>query len=146
MKKKRLLYIVLLASIFVILIIWFDLWAKDELRNRLDHPTSGEWITRSVEQMTTQAEKTPASVLPENVVIDPESGQYVLYNELTILASGENIEAIVAKFKGKIVLHIKETDTYQVSFPVKDLGELKQVREALKSKGLTVYYSVVIIP
>jgi hypothetical protein len=126
--------------------IWLALWAKYELRGGLDNPASGEWITHNAEQMTTQAEKTPVSALPENVVIDPESGQYVLYNELTILASGENIEAIVAEFKGKIVLHVKETDTYQVSFPVKDFGELKQVREALKSKGLTVYYSVVIIP
>jgi hypothetical protein len=82
----------------------------------------------------------------DQVVLDPESGQYVIFNELTILASGEDVEAIVAEFNGEIVSHIQETDTYQVRFPVKDLDELRQIRTALESKGLTAYYSVVIIP
>ena len=80
------------------------------------------------------------------VVLDPESGQYVLYDELTILTSGEDIEAILSEFNGEIVSSIQETDTYQVRFPVKDLNELRQIRIALESKGITAYYSIVLIP
>jgi hypothetical protein len=81
----------------------------------------------------------------DNIVVDPESGQYVLNDELTILASDEDIEGIVMEFDGKIVTHVRETDTYQVKFPVKNLRELKKIRIALESKGLIVYYSFVLM-
>ena len=50
---------------------------------------------------------------PDNVVMEPgESGQWVSVNELTILASGQDIESLVAEFGGEITLSIPELDTY----------------------------------
>jgi len=81
-----------------------------------------------------------------HAVVDPASGQYVLVDELTILASGEDIVGIVAEYDGEVVLYVPETDTYQVRFPVKDLKELEQIRVALESHGITAYYSIVLKP
>lgn len=117
MNRRILFCALLLVSILAILaVLWFLPRGRDAWRGMMDNPSNDEGVIPAVEQTPSQVEETPAATLPENVVLDPESGQYVLYNELTILASGENVEAIVAEFKGEIVLHVKETDTYQVRF------------------------------
>lgn len=141
MKRKIVIYILLSIIIFLIVVVTR---AYHNLSGT--NPIGGKWIIHISKHLTKQGNETPVTALPKDVVIDPETAQYVLFNELTILASGENVEALVAEFNGEIVLHVKETDTYQVQFPVEDFEELKQIRIDLESRGLTVYFSTVIIP
>lgn len=79
-----------------------------------------------------------------HVVIDPESGQKVLTNELTILGSGEDIGSLIKPYRGEITASIKETDTYQIRFPVSNLDQLKVIQSKLRQKGLTVYLSLIL--
>jgi hypothetical protein len=92
--------------------------------------------------------RTPA--MPDNVVVDPESGQWILKNELAILASGgqdvKYVETIVAEFNGEITVRITETGTYQVKFPVSNLDELNAIKSKLNGRGLKTLHAIVLRP
>lgn len=85
---------------------------------------------------------------PANVVKEPESGQWVLVNELAILASGQDVESLVAEFDGEITIEVPQTDTYQVKFPVSNLEELDVIAEKLREKkpNMQVTYALVMRP
>lgn len=99
-------------------------------------------------EMETPVTETPAGdrPIPENVVRDPESGQWVLKDELIILSSGQDVRALVSKYDGKIVLAVEETGSYQVRFPVTSLEELAKIQRELEKQGLQVYLATVILP
>ena len=78
--------------------------------------------------------------LPDNVVVEPESGQLVLVNELAILASGQDVGSLVSDFGGEIVLGVPQTDTYQVRFPVSSLAELDIIAAMLEQQGVRAQY------
>ena len=80
---------------------------------------------------------------PSNVVKEPESGQWVLVNELVILSSGQDIPLLIEQFRGKITLSVTETNSYQVRFPVSNLDELNMIRRALEKKGVKAVYAIV---
>jgi hypothetical protein len=94
--------------------------------------------------------RTRMPTLPENVVADPRGGGWILKNELAILASGgqnvKYVESIVAEFGGEITVSIEETGTYQVKFPVSNLGELNATKNKLNERGITAYYVIVLRP
>ena len=86
---------------------------------------------------------------PDNVVMEPgESGQWVLVNELVILASGQDIKSLVAEFGGEITVSVPETDTYQVKFSVSTLEDLDIIAGKLqeKERGIQVIHSIVMEP
>lgn len=78
--------------------------------------------------------------LPENVVVEPESGQLVLVNELAILASGQDVSSLIADFGGEITVAVPQTDTYQVRFPVSCLAELDAIAAKLEQQGVRAQY------
>lgn len=81
--------------------------------------------------------------LPSNVVVEPESGQWIMKDVLIILASGQDVETLVAKFGGKITHAVPETDTYQARFPVSNLDELKEIQRELGERGVQAVYAIV---
>ena len=86
---------------------------------------------------------------PPNVVKEPgEGGQWVLINELIVLASGQDVELLVSKFGGEITHSVLETGTYQARFPVSSLDELDIIADKLreKEKGIQVMHAFVIEP
>ena len=84
--------------------------------------------------------------LKDNVVIDPESGQKVLANELVVLDSGQDVESLVKEYGGKITVKVEETETYQVKFPVSDLNDLNIIADKLRRKGVEVTHVIVMNP
>lgn len=92
------------------------------------------------------AQKTGDKWPPANVVREPASGQWVVVNELIILATGQDIPSIIEVYKGKIVQMIKETDSYQVRFPVRNLDELNRIKEDLAKRGIKAVYAIVMKP
>jgi hypothetical protein len=83
---------------------------------------------------------------PANVVKQPGSGQWVVVNELIILATGQDIPSVIEVFKGKIVRFVRETDSYQVQFPVQNLDELNWIKEELRKRGIRAVYAIVMKP
>ena len=86
---------------------------------------------------------------PPNVVKEPgEGGQWVLANELVILASGQDVQSLVAEFGGEITLYVQETDSYQVKFPVSSLEELDVIADKLRKKenSIQVMHAFVMEP
>jgi hypothetical protein len=80
---------------------------------------------------------------PVNVVKEPKSGQWVVVNELIILATGQDIPSLIKVYKGEIVHFVKETDSYQVRFPVRNLNELNRIKEELRKRGIRAVYAIV---
>jgi len=83
---------------------------------------------------------------PPNVVKEPEpAGQWVMANQLTILASGQDIPAIVESLGGKIIKSVPQTDSYQAEFPVSNLNELDVIADQIrqKAKGAQVMRTIV---
>ena len=86
---------------------------------------------------------------PPSVVKEPgEAGQWVIVDELVILASGQDIEALIAGFNGEITLHAPQTGSYQVRFPVSSLEELDVIADELRKKesGIQVMRVIVMPP
>jgi hypothetical protein len=68
---------------------------------------------------------------------DPiQDGVYV--NRLVILGSGNDgeIKQAIMKYQGEIILKVKETETYEVKFPVNNLDELNEIKDNLNRKGI----------
>ena len=86
---------------------------------------------------------------PPNVVREPgEAGQWVLVNELAIIASGQEIMPLITEFGGEITIFVSETGTYQVKFPVSSLEDLDIIADKLREKenGIKVMRAIVINP
>lgn len=87
------------------------------------------------------------SKTPNNVVIDPESRQKILVNELIILASDkEKVSKIVKEFNGETTISVTETGTYQVKFPVNNLAELNIIMGKIINSGIKVQHVLVLEP
>ncbi len=85
----------------------------------------------------------------DRIVIDPESGQFMLNDELVILNSDADINAVIKKYNGIITFSVPETSTYQVRFPVSSYGELSDIKDRLnnENKGkLSASYVLLIMP
>lgn len=111
-------------------------------QNTISEPTS---------HPTDNPEKDAVSItsngdLPPDVVVDPDTGQWVVVNELTILASGQDVASLVTQYGGQIVLSVSQTGTYQVRFPVSDLNQLKAIKKDLEKKGVQVILAIVLRP
>lgn len=85
-----------------------------------------------------------AVLADDEVVVDPQSGQRVLVNQLAILGEGQDVRAIVAEHDGVITVAVPETDTYQAKFPVRSLKQLDAIAWKLQRRGLKTQYVVVV--
>jgi hypothetical protein len=83
---------------------------------------------------------------PENVVQDPQSGTWIIKNELVILSSEKEVRQIAEKYGGRITYSVPETASYQVYFPVNNLSELDAIKKSLQDRGTQAVYSIVIEP
>lgn len=77
--------------------------------------------------------RKPDPVGAPNVVRDSD-GQLLIGDQLVILASSQDIRPAIKELDGTITIFVKETNTYQVKFPVKSLEELDLVAKKLKEK------------
>ena len=70
----------------------------------------------------------------------------VITNKLVILGSGNKteIEEAVKKYQGEITLEVKETQTYEVEFPVNNLDELNDIKDSLNTMGIKTVNDYVI--
>lgn len=70
----------------------------------------------------------------------------VVTDKLVILGSGNKskIDEAISKYQGKITLEIKETETYEVKFPVKSLEELNTIKNSLNEMGIKTVSDYVI--
>lgn len=82
----------------------------------------------------------------DQIVVDPDSGQKVLKDELTILTSGHDINQLIAPYNGSIRNQVKETSSYQVKFPISDLKQLKDIKASIEESGASVMLSIVLHP
>jgi hypothetical protein len=72
--------------------------------------------------------------LPKDAGLDPESGQWVLKDELILLMSGQDQLAI--EFGGEITFAAPEAEFVQVRFPVSSLAELGGIQLELEERGV----------
>jgi hypothetical protein len=82
--------------------------------------------------------------LPENAVLDPESGQWVLKDELILVLEGQDVNQLVAEFGGEITFAVPEGDTYQVRFPVSNLAELERIHSELEERGIVAARAILL--
>lgn len=91
-------------------------------------------------QFTIQNQPTPKSLRPpdENAVRDPETGQWVLENELGIFGSQQEIDTITQNYNATVTIDVPQTSTYQLKFPVQSLDELKTIKAELEAQDYDV--------
>lgn len=77
--------------------------------------------------------RKPDTLETINVVRDSD-GQLLIGDQLVILASSQDVRPAIKELGGTITIFVKETNTYQVRFPVKSLEELDLVAKKLKEK------------
>jgi hypothetical protein len=85
----------------------------------------------------------------DRIIREPESRQYILKDELVILNSTADINAVIKKYNGIITFSVPETSTYQVRFPVSSYAELSDIKDRLnnENKGkLSASYVLLIMP
>lgn len=82
----------------------------------------------------------------ENAIKDPESGQWILGDELGIFADEQVINDVVYSYRGELTISIPKTSTYQVKFPVSSLDELNVIKQELENKGIQTMYVRLLAP
>lgn len=82
----------------------------------------------------------------KNAIKDPESGQWILKDELVIIATEQVVEDLIEAFSGEISIAIPETSTYQVKFPVSSLEELNIIKQELEAQDVQVMHVLLISP
>jgi hypothetical protein len=102
--------------------------------------TSEPAVDRSAER---PGELTPP---PTGKDAAPSLVDGALADELVIIGGGKDVPALVKEFGGEITFSVKETNTHQAKFPVKDVGELRAIAERLRAKGVQVTRAHVFTP
>jgi hypothetical protein len=80
------------------------------------------------------------------IVVDPNSHQRVLVNELALLGDGQDVPSLVKQFGGTLTVSVPQTNTYQAKFRVKSLTKLDRIASKFQKKGVKASYVVVSTP
>ena len=72
-----------------------------------------------------------------NLVYDPETGEEIFVNTLTIFGNKKDVEEVVHQFGGRIVSSI-EFDTHLAEFKVEELPSLIMIKGQLENRGFEV--------